>query len=189
MSSGSGPLRGVGADLEHAHVRSGDRCAAAAQFAVHFRVQRRHGGTECDGSGASSAASSTRRSLPWNATTGTTRLIVQHISPTRAPTHPTRASTRSQFLTLADAHDVAKGRVAFEHVGVEATRVRLLSEVLSPSARARCGSTVHDQFAVLHSEPTVFLAIPSGFELFGFDFLVNEDLGVWFLKANARTSP
>lgn len=71
----------------------------------------------------------------------------------------------------------------------EAAHVRLLSEVLAPhqveSVVGQMRDTVRDLFAALHSEPTVFLAIPSGFELFGFDFLVDEQMGVWFLEANA----
>ena len=71
----------------------------------------------------------------------------------------------------------------------EEDKVRLLSEVLSPEelapVLAQMQSTIHDLFSALHSEPTVFLAVPGGFELFGFDFLLDEQRTAFFLEANA----
>jgi hypothetical protein len=72
---------------------------------------------------------------------------------------------------------------------VEEKHVRLLTEVLAPEVLKdvveQMRATLSDLFSALHSEPTVFLAVPSAFELFGVDFLIDENHGVWFLEANA----
>lgn len=78
----------------------------------------------------------------------------------------------------------------------EERKVRLLSEIIpDPTVLAplvdQMRATVHDLFAALHSEPTVFLAVPTGFELYGFDFLIAPSkrdatrMTAYFLEANA----
>lgn len=71
----------------------------------------------------------------------------------------------------------------------ESKQIRLLSEVfpadMVQQLHGQMSSTLHDVFAALHGEPTVFLPIPNGFEHFGMDFIVDETGGVFFLEANA----
>jgi tubulin--tyrosine ligase len=72
---------------------------------------------------------------------------------------------------------------------VESEQIKLLSEILPAASVAAIHEqmrlTLRDLFAALHSEPTVFLPVPNGFELYGVDFLIDEHQGVWFLEANA----
>jgi tubulin--tyrosine ligase len=70
---------------------------------------------------------------------------------------------------------------------VEERQIKLLGEVLQRQedlehVQTQMQRTLHDLFAALHSEPTVFLPVPTGFELYGMDFLIDENLGVWFLE-------
>ncbi|ORX47399.1 tubulin-tyrosine ligase [Hesseltinella vesiculosa] len=44
---------------------------------------------------------------------------------------------------------------------------------------------LHDVFDACSSEMTTFQALPNAFELFGVDFLIDQDLNVFFLEANA----
>ncbi|KAI9319270.1 tubulin-tyrosine ligase family-domain-containing protein [Dichotomocladium elegans] len=46
-----------------------------------------------------------------------------------------------------------------------------------------------DVFDACSSEMTTFQAIPNAFELFGVDFLIDEDMNVYFLEANAVSFP
>ena len=46
--------------------------------------------------------------------------------------------------------------------------------------------TVGDVFNAVSPEQTTFMALPNCFELFGFDFLVDEAFHLWFLEANAE---
>jgi tubulin---tyrosine ligase len=43
----------------------------------------------------------------------------------------------------------------------------------------------NELFSCLHAEPTVFQPLRNAFELYGFDFLVDEKLNCLFLEANA----
>ncbi|KAI8075302.1 tubulin-tyrosine ligase family-domain-containing protein [Gongronella butleri] len=44
---------------------------------------------------------------------------------------------------------------------------------------------LHDVFDACVSEMTTFQALPNAFEIFGVDFLIDQDLNVYFLEANA----
>lgn len=46
--------------------------------------------------------------------------------------------------------------------------------------------TVGDVFNAVSPEQTTFMALPNCFELFGFDFLLDEAFHPWFLEANAE---
>jgi tubulin--tyrosine ligase len=46
--------------------------------------------------------------------------------------------------------------------------------------------TVGDIFSAVSPEQMTFMALPNCFELFGFDFLLDEDYHPWFLEANAE---
>jgi tubulin--tyrosine ligase len=44
---------------------------------------------------------------------------------------------------------------------------------------------VKEIFTGLHNEITIFQPLKNAFEIYGFDFLINEDNQVYFLEANA----
>lgn len=71
----------------------------------------------------------------------------------------------------------------------EQKHIKLLHDIFNAeqvqSIRSQLQQCLHDVFAALHAEPTVFLPLPNAFELYGMDFLVDESLQVWFLEANA----
>jgi hypothetical protein len=71
----------------------------------------------------------------------------------------------------------------------ESRQVKLLSEIMEADKLAlvveQMRETVGDVFTALHGEPTTFMSNPNGFELFGFDFLIDSEYGVHFLEANA----
>ena len=50
----------------------------------------------------------------------------------------------------------------------------------------RVCQVVGDVFAAVSPEQTTFMSLPNCFELFGFDFLLDEAFHVWFLEANAE---
>ena len=74
---------------------------------------------------------------------------------------------------------------------VEAEMVHPLTAILPPtqpllhSVHTQIGAILHDTFDCLHSEPAYFQPLPTGYELFGFDFLVRADGRVFILEANA----
>jgi len=75
----------------------------------------------------------------------------------------------------------------------EDATVRLLSELeedkeLSPEQSEiifeKVKTNVREIFRSVANQPSAFLVLPNCFELFGFDFLVDEDLNVWILEVN-----
>lgn len=91
--------------------------------------------------------------------------------------------TRSSHITNTCAN---KDHPLFD----EASQVKLLDELIPDSAslsriHSQMVATLHDVFCSLHSEPTVFLPVPHAFELFGCDFLLDEQMNCFFLEANA----
>jgi len=72
----------------------------------------------------------------------------------------------------------------------EEKQVRLLSEILNVNdchhITEQINDTVKGVFEALHSEPTYFMPLHNAFELYGFDFLIDESQSVYFLEANAQ---
>jgi hypothetical protein len=89
---------------------------------------------------------------------------------------------RRAHITNTCAH-IDDGETDEEH------SVRLLSEQLSPelctNVTKQMVDLIHDVFEALHSEPTVYQPMQPAFELYGFDWLVDQNENVWFLEANA----
>lgn len=71
----------------------------------------------------------------------------------------------------------------------ESDQIKLLEEVLTKEelthVHRQMSATIHELFAALHGEPTIFLPIPNGFEHYGMDFILDSQLGCYFLEANA----
>ena len=74
---------------------------------------------------------------------------------------------------------------------IEADMVYPLTAILPPTqpllhaVHTQIANILHDTFDCLHSEPAYFQPLPTGYELYGFDFLVRDDETVFILEANA----
>ena len=82
------------------------------------------------------------------------------------------------------------GGVDLEQKEEESRIVKMVEEVGSEAevgeAKAKIREVVAECLAAVSAEVTSFMPMPNCFELFGFDFLIDREWGVWLLEANAE---